>query len=138
MGGSPSGMTISTEEPQVKSSLLLLALISALSPPPEVTLKVTPRMAIAPATIRLTVHIEPDQRNREACLSWASEEGLVSSTSCWSLEDSPRTVEKTFKDLPQGKYVGMVMVGRVDRSSARADVSWEIIGSTSHKSGLNH
>ena len=93
---------------------LVMFVLTLLTAPPSVSVRVTPRFGLEPLSIRVVVRIEPSIDNKIACLSY---DGPQFSESCWQLNDgSSRTVEKTFTDLPAGSYTVTASVKRANGS----------------------
>lgn len=75
----------------------------------------------APATLVVRVRIDADARNRAECIVWNSEDGEAGQE-CWSLNgaDAPLTVQKEYRDLPEGHYVVEAWVVRADKSEVHS------------------
>lgn len=73
---------------------------------PPISLKVTPRQAFEPVTIRSTVTVEPNYLNTAVCLMWDSEDGQ-GGMDCRPLEGqyAPKTFYFENKDTRGGDYV---------------------------------
>jgi hypothetical protein len=68
-------------------------------------LRISPRVAHAPATIRITVEIEPESSNRYAVVEADGERFSRSSMIPLEGSDSPRTHDVHYRGLPAGQYV---------------------------------
>ena len=68
-------------------------------------LRISPRVAHAPATIRITVEIEPESSNRYAVVEADGERFSRSSMIPLEGSDSPRTHDVQYRGLPEGQYV---------------------------------
>lgn len=80
--------------------LLVAALLTAQTP----TIDVQPRMAFAPATVRVRTLTPRDERNRSLCVVYASDVGS-NSESCWPLEGEHAAVtDVRYYVLPGGEY----------------------------------
>lgn len=87
----------------VVTFLILLTSHIPLSAEQNIGIVVYPRYAFEPATFRLTLRVEPDKDNREACLTY---DGPQFSSSCWQVdgEHHPKLKQIYLKDLPGGMY----------------------------------
>jgi len=73
-----------------------------------VALRISPAISYAPATIRFTVIIEPNARNRQACLDY---DGGEAGSSCWDIDGTtPRTQWFTRHIGSAGEYFAVVRV----------------------------
>ncbi len=96
-----------------KVTLLYLAsmFLASLLGAPGASVEVYPRIgSTAPATVKLTVRIEPDAANRHACIGYDGP--AQGRESCRDLDGDRerRTSEHWFRDLPGGWYVAYVGV----------------------------
>jgi hypothetical protein len=74
--------------------------------------RISPRVAHAPATILIVVEIEPESSNRYAVIEADGERFSRSSTIPLEGGDSPRTHDVQYRGLPAGHYViGVTLVG---------------------------
>jgi len=87
-----------------------LAVALLLPPTTVVSVTVTPRLSLAPATVTLRIHIPPDADNRE--LRWTCAGDTFSTSGGRSLagaEAEPAYV-RVLTDLPRGEYACDVRV----------------------------
>jgi hypothetical protein len=86
--------------------------------------RISPRVAHAPATVQITVAIEPESSNRYAVIEAEGE--LFSRSSMIQLEgaESPRIHDIQYRGLPAGHYVvGVTLFSSTDvRAVERRDV----------------
>ena len=89
--------------PLVIAACLLLG--GAVSPAKElVSVRVSPNVSVAPATIRVIVTVEPDANNRQLLVQADSGEFYTSSTIQLDGSSAPRLQLLEFKELPAGTY----------------------------------
>lgn len=69
-----------------------------------VSVRVSPNISLAPATIRVVVTVEPDRDNRELLLQADSGAFYTSSTVELQGDQAPRLQSFVFKELPAGSY----------------------------------
>jgi hypothetical protein len=88
--------------PVLAASLLLVG--TATTAREAVSVRVSPHISMAPATIRIVVTVEPDRDNRELLLQ--AESGFFYTSSTVELEGdrAPRLQSFVFKELPAGTY----------------------------------
>lgn len=93
----------------------------------SVSVSVYPLVSASPATVRASVHIERDPRNREACLDLSDEDGEVS-VSCWPLEGeaAPTVFRREWRDLPSGSYITRVSVAQGLRVLVSRPATFEV------------
>lgn len=96
----------------------VLALFVVVSSP-SLALTVTPRVGLAPLTVRVSASLAYDDRNREMCVGIDSENGY-SRSSCWGTISVPSTTILVYPDLPVGDYLAHGAVARVDGTIARS------------------
>lgn len=115
--------------------LLLVFLLQApatpeVEPPPTPpTIEVYPRFSQAPATIKITVRLDPHSTNRKMCIGY---DGAQERSSCWQLDGkSRRTTEQWYRDLPGGEYFAWVRVLRADGSSQQAQTTFQVLSAVS-------
>ena len=101
--------------------ILLLAAQPLHAAPDPVRLAVYPRFQNAPATIRVTLVIERDASNRQACLDIEGDTGY-SRSSCWEhVGDGARYQTVIYyPDLPAGHYSAIAEITRVSPKGERA------------------
>jgi len=92
----------------------LLAAASPAAAPPPVTVQVTPNASMAPATVRVTVTVEPDERNRGLMVEADSLNFYSSSEVTLEGTGSSRVKRFEFKNLPPGEYEVRATVQRND------------------------
>lgn len=101
-------------------SFLALVLISRLvCAAPSVALTLSAHYAFAPVTVRVTVKVPKDARNRTLCVVYDSDDAGASA-SCWPLagEAAPVTHTRYFV-LGPGHYGFVARIGRNDGSEAQ-------------------
>ncbi len=88
-----------------------------------VAVRVSPNIAIAPATVRVVVTVEPEADNRE--LELVADSGVFYTSSTVQLDGSkaPRLQSFVFKELPAGTYevFARVVQKNGDRRQATAE-----------------
>ncbi len=95
--------------------ILITTLASrAFAADPLISIVVYPRFQQAPATIRVTVVIQRDTRNRQACVSIEGDTGY-SRSSCWEHVGEGARYQTViyYPDLPAGRYAAQGTVVRV-------------------------
>ena len=99
--------------------LLALALAAgATAKPDPIKLSVIPRQSFAPATVRVTVQIEYNERNDYACIFYDALDGDTSSD-CWTLYGNRKTFVKNYKDVGAGEYLFQALVHTADGDEHR-------------------
>lgn len=96
---------------------VLTGFLVAASPaaaPPSVTVQVTPNVSMAPATVRVVVTVEPDQRNRGLMVEADAADFYSSSEVSLDGDGSSRVQRFVFKNLPPGQYEVRATVQRND------------------------
>lgn len=101
--------------------------VMALAAPPPISLKVSPFIGRAPQLVRLTVTVEPNEANREVCVVV---DGPVYRSSCYEHvgAGARRTTTIEFRDLPEGRYGAVAVVGRVGGQSRSAEMPLCVLG----------
>ncbi|MBI4263469.1 MAG: hypothetical protein HY657_03755 [Acidobacteria bacterium] len=88
--------------------LVILACFLAATPPlgaeKAVVVRVSPLVAAAPATVRITVTVEPNERNRALVIESDSGDYYRSSQVQLEGDRSPRTHMLVFRGLPPGEH----------------------------------
>jgi hypothetical protein len=104
-------------------ALILLLAAQPVHAADSVRLAVYPRFQNAPATVRVTLIIERDKDNRQACLDIEGDTGY-SRSSCWEhVGDGARYQTVIYyPDLPAGRYTAVAEVTHADRSVVRSRV----------------
>ncbi len=92
----------------------LLAAASPAAAPPPVAVVVTPNVSMAPATVRVTVTVEPNERNRGLMVEADSLNFYSSSEVTLEGNGSSRVKRFEFKNLPAGEYEVRATVERND------------------------
>jgi len=92
----------------------LLAAASPAAAPPPVAVRVSPNASMAPATVRVTVTVEPDERNRGLMVEADSLNFYSSSEVALEGTGSSRVKRFEFKNLPPGEYEVRATVQRND------------------------
>lgn len=88
--------------------LLVLAGVLCTTPPlrakQAVAMEVTPHVASAPATVNITVTIEPNANNRQLVVEGESEAYYRRSDTSLEGDDAARRYSLVFRGLPPGEY----------------------------------
>jgi hypothetical protein len=82
----------------------LVAATATLGAEPALSLRVTPRVAAAPATVSITVTVEPDEKNRMLVLEDDSDVYYRSSQVQLDGRNAARTHQLLFRGLPPGEH----------------------------------
>lgn len=91
-----------------------------------VEIKAPGNAGFAPASFRIRVRIEPDERNRKACVGIDAESFYRSS--CWDVDgDSAPTTWVDYRDVPAGEFVIVAALVRSDGSVARATATITVL-----------
>lgn len=106
----------------------LLAAISALDAADTVSLRVTPNVAYAPATVSITVTVEPDGQNRALLVEADSAAYYRSSQIQLDGEHAARTHRLLFRGLPPGEHVVSAVVRGTNGSQARVSQKVMVVG----------
>ena len=99
------------------SLAILTGVVATASPaaaPPPVSVQVNPNVAMAPATVRVIVTVEPDERNRGLLVEADSLNFYSSSEVMLEGNESSRVRRFEFKNLPPGEYEVRATVERND------------------------
>lgn len=109
-------------------------LVLALATPPlgaeeALAIRVTPHTAFAPATVSVTVTVEPDADNRTLLVEDDSDQYFRSSLISLEGDQAARTYVLVFRGLPPGQHriVAVVRGSRELRGTVRSTVT--VIGS---------
>lgn len=96
--------------------------------PKALELRVTPRAAQSPATIRVTATVERDPKNREITI--VADSGSFFRSSSTELEgaDAPKSYTRVFANLPPGTYDITAKVERNDGTELLDVVTLEVFG----------
>lgn len=93
---------------RLNMQLLVLACLVAAAPPlgakNAVSLRVTPQMSAAPATVSITVYVEPNEKNRVLVIEDDSEAYYRSSHLELDGANAARTHALRFRGLPPGEH----------------------------------
>lgn len=93
---------------RLNMQLLILACLVVATPPlgakNAVSLRVTPQMAAAPATVSITVYVEPNDKNRVLVIEDDSATYYRSSHLELDGEKAARTHMVMFRGLPPGEH----------------------------------
>jgi hypothetical protein len=84
--------------------LVMILTVLPVNGGPQLTLRVTPLQSFAPATMRVTVHIEPSAANRALTIVADGSEFYRSSQFPLEGDQSAKTFEVFFPSLPGGEY----------------------------------
>lgn len=106
------------------AGLLVLAALAASAAPPPVAVQVSPNVSMAPATVRVVVTVEPDDRNRGLRVEADSNEFFSASEVSLDGKSSSRTQRFEFKNLPPGQYDVRVTLERSDGGSQVASTGY--------------
>lgn len=107
-----------------KASLLILTLLA--SPPVRIT--VVPKASFHPGSVRITVKITPDDRNRDLCYGY---EGPSYRRSCVPIEGAERkvTFEQIYTNIPPGEYQAFADLFQVLPNKAiHVETYFQVIG----------
>ena len=108
---------------------LLLAGVSPVVAVQRLTLKVTPSVAFAPATLVVRTTIEPDALNRAVEIIAESSDFYRSSEFEVDGDHSPRTTMLEFHGLPPGTYeVSATLMGPGSTVRARTKQEVDVMG----------
>ncbi|HSK08633.1 MAG TPA: hypothetical protein VK911_03590 [Vicinamibacterales bacterium] len=105
---------------------LLLASPANATQPVEV--RVNPAVSLAPATVVLTILVEPDERNRLLTVVADSGDFYRSSEVTLEGDRASRTRRITLRNLPPGEYTIRASVTRADNSSRIAETQMVVTG----------
>jgi hypothetical protein len=111
------------EGPQVRTALVLIACVvfgSLATARESVSIRVSPNVSLAPATVRVVVTVEPEATNRQLVLE--ADSGLFFTSSTVQLDgtNAPRLQSFVFKELPAGNYEIAARVIRNNGNNAKA------------------
>jgi hypothetical protein len=100
--------------------ILLLAAQPLPAAPDPVRLAVYPRFSNAPGTIRVTLIIERNKDNRQACIDIEGDTGY-SRSSCWEHYGDGARYQTViyYPDLPAGRYSAVAEVTRINLKAER-------------------
>lgn len=116
---------------------LLAGGMFVLTPKP-VEFKITPQFGYEPLPVRLVIKIEPDAKNREACILYAGSETTHSSCKNLDGENQPK-IEEVRMVLPNGDYEVSIVLYRNDGKVIQSDISRvKVIPKQGASDGLNH
>lgn len=109
------------------AALLLLTSQPANPAQPKINIVVYPRYSQAPASVRLTVRVQPDAANRVVCIGY---DGPQFRSSCWQVEgaNAAITTEVVFPDLPEGRYRAQGKVQRAGGGVEQAEAGFCVLG----------
>jgi hypothetical protein len=93
-----------------------------------VTVRVSPAVSMAPATVRIAVTVEPADDNRE--LELVADSGAFYTSSTVQLDGSkaPRLQWFTLKELPAGTYELSVNVIQTNGDKRQATAEYRVVG----------
>lgn len=106
----------------------VLLIGTAISGEPPVSVRANPSVSMAPATVQLSVTVQPDARNRLLTVMTDSGQFYRSSEMPLDGENSSRVQVFTFKNLPAGEYLVSARVGRDDGSDRVAETQLMVTG----------
>ena len=102
----------------VRGLTFALMLGVVVSTAPTITVRVNPNISTAPASVKVTIQVEPADTNRRLCLEY---DGGDFSKSCWDIDgSSPRTFHRLLRNLSAGEYQIRATVVRADNSTSVA------------------
>jgi len=108
---------------------LLLIVVSPVGAVQRLTLKVTPSVTFAPATLVVRTTIEPDAQNRAVEIVAESSDFYRSSEFELEGDRSPRTATLEFHGLPPGTYeVSATLMGPGSTVRARTKQEVDVMG----------
>jgi hypothetical protein len=93
---------------------LTLAATAALGAKQSVTLKVSPAMSFAPATLVIRTQVDPDADNRSLEVITESADFYRSSMVSLDGDRAPKTTQLEYHSLPPGEYVLEIKAGDQD------------------------
>jgi hypothetical protein len=100
-------------------SILLITGITAADADECMTMRVSPRQALAPVNLRVSVRIEPNADNRVLTIVADSPEFYRSSQIQLEGDRAPKTVSIEYPNVPGGEYeITSVLVNSVGRERA--------------------
>lgn len=67
-------------------------------------LRVTPTMSLAPAVVRVTTRVEPNDENRSICVSVVNTDGAFEANACRDTDQNPPTWERIYTLDEPGRY----------------------------------
>lgn len=106
----------------------VLLATSPLRTEPNVAIRVTPHTAFAPATVTVTVTIEPDANNRELAVEADSAVYYRRSDTSLAGDHAARTHSVIFRGLPAGEYQIRAVVGGSSGQTAAARTTVTVVG----------
>lgn len=106
-------------------SLLAGGLATASGP---VAISANPTVAMAPATITLSVTVEPDERNRVLTVVTDSADFYSASEVALDGDRAARMRRFTVRNLPPGEYVVQARITRADESERVAETHLVVTG----------
>jgi hypothetical protein len=101
---------------------------SPLRTEPNVAISVTPHTAFAPATVIITVTIEPDANNRELVVEADSDAYYRRSEMSLEGDNAARTHRLMFRGLPAGEYQISAAVGGSTGQRAAVRTTVTVVG----------
>jgi hypothetical protein len=107
------------------AAVLSLVFTAPIGAGEAVTMRVSPRVAVAPATLSVDAVVEKDHANRGLQIQLVSEDYYRSSLVQLDGEDAPRTTSVRYEAVPGGTFEVRVVVLGVD-GKPRASTSREI------------
>lgn len=93
-----------------------------------VAVRANPAVSMAPATVVLTVVIEPDQRNRLLTVVTDSLDFYSASEVSLEGDQASRLQKFTLKNLPPGEYQVQARITRADNSERVAQTEMTVTG----------
>lgn len=122
------------QAPTAVLSVIAVSLLSIASihvqADPLVSVKVGPAMSFEPATVRLTLNVLPRSANRVAVIEADSGDQFTSSEVQLDGDQSARTHQLYFRDLPAGSYDVRVVLLRADGSKSVASDHFVVVPRT--------
>jgi hypothetical protein len=110
--GSPAQLVVTI------AALVVLGVVALKEAPraaDPLDVRVSPRVAHAPATLRITVQVEPESLNRSVVVAAEGEQFSRSSLIQLEGAESPRIHDVQYRGLPAGRYViGVTLFSSTD------------------------
>jgi hypothetical protein len=116
-----------------RPALLILVGLTVLAPSPlgageRLTMRVSPRMAMAPATLVVDAVAERDPANRAVQIQVDSQEYYRSSTMQLDGDEAPRTTTVRYEGVPGGSYeVRVILFGSDGKERAATSLRVDVV-----------
>lgn len=106
----------------------VLCITAPLGAKEAVAIQVTPHVAFAPATVIISVTIEPDAGNRQLMVEAESDAYYRRSDRSLEGDNAARRHSVVFRGLPPGEYQIRAAVGGSSRSTAAVRTTVTVVG----------